>query len=102
MQTDEMRQVMSTLAAFSEDERAYHAHHERQEFLRQQRSIHRHLLEARSANPSLSPPPSLPRIFNELEFLRGRVGHYICETSACGSTSVFSVLPGRWGKPRAL
>ena len=34
--------------------------------------------------------------------VRGRVGHSICETSARGSMSVFSVLPGRWGSPRAL
>ena len=47
------------------------------------------------ASPSLSPTPSLPRIFNELANFRGRVGHYICETSARGSMSVFSVLPGR-------
>jgi len=55
-----------------------------------------------NVNPSLSPTPSLPRIFNELAFFRGRLGHYICETSARGSMSVFSVLPGRWGSPRAL
>jgi hypothetical protein len=28
-------------------------------------------------NPSLSALPNLPRIFNELEFFRGRAGHYI-------------------------
>jgi transglutaminase-like putative cysteine protease len=52
--------------------------------------------------PSLSALPNLPRIFNALEFFRGRVGHYISETSARGSISVVSVLPGRWGTPRAL
>ena len=45
MQTDEMRQAMSTLKAFSEKERAYHAYQARQNFLRQQRSI-QHALEA--------------------------------------------------------
>ena len=53
-------------------------------------------------NPSLSALPGLPRIFNELEFFRRRVGHYIGATSARGSMSVFSVLPGRWGTPKAL
>ena len=43
MQTNEMRQAMSTLKAFSEEERAYHAYQARQNFLRQQRSIEREL-----------------------------------------------------------
>jgi len=46
MQTNEMRQAMSTLKAFSEKERAYHAYQARQNFLRQQRSIERELEEA--------------------------------------------------------
>jgi predicted transposase/invertase (TIGR01784 family) len=43
MQTDEMRQAMSTLTAFSEKERAYHAYQARQNYLREQRSIQRYL-----------------------------------------------------------
>ena len=43
MQTDEMRQAMSTLKAFSDKERAYHAYQARQNYLRVQRSIQRHL-----------------------------------------------------------
>ena len=43
MQTDEMRQAMSTLKAFSEKERAYHAYQSRQNYLREQRSIQRYL-----------------------------------------------------------
>jgi len=43
MQTDEMRQAMSTLKAFSEKERAYHAYQARQNYLREQRSIQRHM-----------------------------------------------------------
>ena len=43
MQTDEMRQAMSTLKAFSEKERAYHACQARQNYLREQRSIQRYL-----------------------------------------------------------
>ena len=46
MQTNEMRQAMSTLKAFSEKERAYHAYQARQNLLRQQRSIERELQEA--------------------------------------------------------
>jgi len=46
MQTNEMKQAMSTLKAFSEKERAYHAYQARQNFLRQQRSIERELQEA--------------------------------------------------------
>lgn len=42
-QTDEMRQAMSTLKAFSEKERAYHAYQARQNYLREQRSIQREL-----------------------------------------------------------
>ncbi|WP_363169406.1 PD-(D/E)XK nuclease family transposase [uncultured Lamprocystis sp.] len=38
MQTAEMRQAMSTLKAFSEKERAYHAYQARQNFLREQQS----------------------------------------------------------------
>jgi predicted transposase/invertase (TIGR01784 family) len=50
MQTDEMRQAMSTLTAFSEKERAYHAYQARQNYLREQRSIQRYLetLQARA------------------------------------------------------
>jgi hypothetical protein len=43
MQTEEMQQAMSTLKAFSEKEREYHAYQARQNYLRQQRSIQRHL-----------------------------------------------------------
>ena len=49
MQTAEMRQAMSTLKAFSEKDRAYHAYQARQNYLRQQRSIQRVLEEERAA-----------------------------------------------------
>ena len=39
MLTEEMRQAMNTLQAFSEKERAYHQYQARQNYLRQQRSI---------------------------------------------------------------
>jgi predicted transposase/invertase (TIGR01784 family) len=39
MQTEEMRQAMSTLKAFSEKERAYQQYQARQNYLRQQKSI---------------------------------------------------------------
>ena len=45
MDTDEMRQAMSTLKRFSEKDRAYHAYQARQNYLREQRSIQRHLEE---------------------------------------------------------
>ena len=40
---------MSTLKAFSEKEREYHAYQARQNYLRQQRSIQRHLEELTAA-----------------------------------------------------
>ena len=43
MQTEEMRQAMSTLKAFSEKERAYHAYQARQNYLRQQKSMENYL-----------------------------------------------------------
>ncbi len=43
MQTEEMRQAMNTLRAFSEKERAYHRYQARQNYLRQQRSLQTHL-----------------------------------------------------------
>ena len=49
MQTPEMRQAMTTLKAFSDKERAYHAYQARQDFLRQQRSIQRELDDERTA-----------------------------------------------------
>ena len=49
MQTEEMRQAMSTLQGFSEKEREYHAYQARQNYLRQQRSIQRHLDELQLA-----------------------------------------------------
>jgi predicted transposase/invertase (TIGR01784 family) len=49
MQTPVMRQAMSTLTAFSEQDRAYHAYQARQEFLRQQLSIQQALAEERAA-----------------------------------------------------
>ena len=48
MQTREMKQAMSTLKAFSEKERAYHAYQARQNYLREQRSIQRELEELRT------------------------------------------------------
>jgi predicted transposase/invertase (TIGR01784 family) len=39
MQTQEMRQAMSTLQGFSDKERAYHRYQARQDYLRQQQSI---------------------------------------------------------------
>ena len=51
MQTPEMMQAMSTLKTFSDKERAYHAYQARQNYLREQRSVQRHLddLEAKVA-----------------------------------------------------
>ena len=49
MQTPVMRQAMSTLTAFSEKERAYHADQARQEFLREQRAIEQALERERQA-----------------------------------------------------
>ena len=50
MQTDEMRQAMSTLTAFSEKERAYHAYQARQNYLREQRAIQRYLETLQAEN----------------------------------------------------
>ena len=49
MQTEEMRQAMSTLKGFSEKEREYHAYRARQNDLRQQSSIQRRLDELEAA-----------------------------------------------------
>ncbi len=49
MQTEEMRQAMSTLTTFSEKDREYHAYQARQNYLRQQRSIQRRLDELQAA-----------------------------------------------------
>ena len=43
MHTKEMQQAMTTLKQFSDKERAYHAYQARQNYLRQQRSIQRHM-----------------------------------------------------------
>ena len=48
MDTDEMRQAMNTLKAFSDKDRAYHAYQSRQNYLREQRSIQRHLQELKA------------------------------------------------------
>ena len=44
MQTEEMKQAMSTLQGFSDQERAYHRYQARQDYLRQQKSIENRLL----------------------------------------------------------
>ena len=49
MQTAEMQQAMSTLKAFSELDRAYHAYQARQDYLRQQRGLMRRLNELEAA-----------------------------------------------------
>jgi predicted transposase/invertase (TIGR01784 family) len=49
MQTEEMRQAMSTLKAFTEKERAYHAYQARQNFLRQELSTQRRMAELTAA-----------------------------------------------------
>ncbi|MGZ8217854.1 Rpn family recombination-promoting nuclease/putative transposase [Methylomagnum sp.] len=46
MNTDEMRQAMTTLQQFSEKERDYHAYQARQNFLREQRTIQKEREEA--------------------------------------------------------
>lgn len=43
MDTEEMQQAMNTLRQFSEKERDYHVYQARQNYLRQQRSIQRHM-----------------------------------------------------------
>lgn len=45
MQTEEMQQAMSSLNTFSEKDREYHAYQARMSYLRQQRSIQRHMEE---------------------------------------------------------
>ena len=47
MNTDEMRQVMSTLKRFSEKDRDYYAYQARQNYLRQQRTIQKELEQER-------------------------------------------------------
>ena len=48
MHTEEMRQAMSTLQAFSEQERAYHRYQARQDYLRQQKSLENYLRTLRA------------------------------------------------------
>ena len=48
MRTEEMQQAMSTLQAFSEQERAYHRYQARQDYLRQQKSIENHIRAIRA------------------------------------------------------
>lgn len=48
MRTEEMQQAMSTLQAFSEQERAYHRYQARQDYLRQQKSIENYLRTLRA------------------------------------------------------
>ncbi len=43
MQTEEMKQAMSTLQGFSDQERAYHRYQARQDYLRQQKSVENRL-----------------------------------------------------------
>jgi predicted transposase/invertase (TIGR01784 family) len=43
MQTPEMQQVMTTVKQFTEKDRAYHAYQARQNYVRQQKSIARHI-----------------------------------------------------------
>lgn len=47
MQTQEMRQAMTTLKRFSEKEKAYHFYQARQEYLRRERAIQRGIEETR-------------------------------------------------------
>ena len=67
MQTDEMRQAMSTLKAFSEKERAYHAYQARQNYLRQQRSIQRHLETLQAQTEMLQAEKEQERAAKEAE-----------------------------------
>ena len=53
MQTEEMRQAMSTLKAFSEKERAYHEYQARQNYLRQQKSIEAYQAALRAEQEAL-------------------------------------------------
>jgi hypothetical protein len=53
IQTDEMRQAISSLKAFSEKERAYHAYQARQEYLRVQRSFERGIEELQAQQAKL-------------------------------------------------
>jgi predicted transposase/invertase (TIGR01784 family) len=53
MQTEEMRQAMSTLKAFSEKERAYHEYQARQNYLRQQQSIEAYQAALRAEQEAL-------------------------------------------------
>lgn len=48
MHTHEMRQAMTTLHAFSDKDRAYHTYQARQNYLREQRSLQRHLDELKA------------------------------------------------------
>ena len=67
MQTAEMKQAISTLKAFSEKERAYHAYQARQNFLRQERSIQRALNEERTAKEAALRQKEIERQAKEVE-----------------------------------
>jgi hypothetical protein len=67
MQTDEIRQAMSTLQAFSEKERAYHAYQARQNYLREQRSLQRYLKTLQAQTETLQAQAERERAAKEQE-----------------------------------
>jgi len=69
MQTQEMRQAMSTLKVFSEKERAYHSYQARQNFLREQRSIQDHLHDLNAQIETMREAKEKERIATEKERL---------------------------------
>ncbi len=69
MHTDEMRQAMSTLKAFSEKERAYHAYQARQNYLREQRSTQHHLEALQAQTETLQAQAERERAAKEAALL---------------------------------
>ncbi len=67
MHTDEMRQATSTLKAFSEKERAYHAYQARQNYLREQRSIQRQMEALHAQTAALQAEREQERAAKEAE-----------------------------------
>lgn len=95
MQTAQMRQAMSTLKAFSEEERADHADQARQNVLREQQSIRSEREDARAARAAAEHEKEAERQAREAASAKG------CTASARGRATSQRRSPGRGRAPQS-
>jgi predicted transposase/invertase (TIGR01784 family) len=104
MNTDEMRQAMTTLRQFSEKERDYHAYQARQNYLREQRTIQKEYEAIQKEHEAIQKEhEAVQKEYEAIQKagrLAGETGRFAGNRTAQGAVGQERVIKIQWAKIR--